>query len=89
MPRRLLPTLIFTCLCVGCPERHSSEPPRAQAAAVAVTADDMIDDDDPGLGDPAMREAPAAPLDVDHMSDEELETACFEGRQAACDSLGH
>jgi len=36
-----------------------------------------------------MGEAPAEPLDVDSMSDGDLQTACFEGRQAACDRLGH
>lgn len=30
-----------------------------------------------------------APLDVDAMSEDELESACFQGSQAACDRLGH
>ncbi len=93
MRRRLLLVLI---VCVGfsagCP-KSSVDPAearrQAEVAAVAVTADDPVDDDAPGVDDPTMGEAPAELLDVDGMSDDELQTACFQGSQAACDRLGH
>jgi len=86
--------VLFALALTGCPQRHdppASQRPAQQAAVTAAVADDdpVDDDPEPGLDDPGMGEAPAAPLDVDHMSDDELQTACFEGRQAACDQLGH
>jgi hypothetical protein len=89
MRHLLLPLLCAACFSFGCPEqRAGTDQTQAQTAAVAVTADETMDDE-PGVDDPTMGEAPAAPLDVDGMSDDELQTACFEGRQAACDRLGH
>jgi len=86
----LLVWVLAALVCTGCPERQAPDPHATQARAQEPTVvDETTPDDDPGDDDPATTEAPAPPLDVDHMSDEALQTACFEGRQAACDRLGH
>jgi len=58
----------------------------AQTAAVAATEDEAPEDD-PEVAEPTM--TPGPPLDLDHMSDDALQTACFQGSQAACDRVGH
>jgi len=56
-------------------------PPPAAAPSPEEPAEEPAEEEEPPVE--------AAPLDVDRMSRPELEAACFQGSQAACDLLGH
>ncbi len=90
MLARALVLLAFA-LC-ACNETRSPEAP-ATAHAAPTTPPAPVGQPEP---EPARDPAPEgdepedeAPLDVERMNEDELETACFEGSQAACDRLGH
>ncbi|MFW6051959.1 MAG: hypothetical protein ACODAU_12350 [Myxococcota bacterium] len=58
-------------------EPRSAEPEAAEAAEPAAPAP------------PEPPPEPPEPADLDEMTEGELEAACFEGQQRACDRLGH
>jgi hypothetical protein len=74
---------------VACAEREEA-PAAAPAAQVAPAAAELgvaDDEEEPVELDEA--EEPSEPVPVDEMDQPALEAACFEGRQEACDRLGH
>lgn len=81
----------------GCADSPApGEPPTTQAAGQATTEVDEqagteseLDEFGEESGDPSDILDDEPPLPVDEMDQPSLEEACFRGRQAACDLLGH
>ena len=73
MARVLCLCLVLTAAIWGCKDRNT-EP-------VSVTASESAS--------APVSETEPAPTPVSEMTEPELKQACFEGRQEACDLLGH
>lgn len=84
---RLLTALILSALALGCgaEERRAPEPADPSPAPITPAPEEI----EP-LEDEAEDEAEEADeMSVEDMNRAQLEAACYGGRQAACDLLGH
>ncbi len=61
----------------------------APGAAAGGAVDDLAADDEEELELGEGLDDEEEPIPLDQMDEAMLETACFEGRQDACDRLGH
>lgn len=82
----LLSMLAFACSEEPTPEATAPEPEVAEESPAEPEVEDEL------LDEPEPEEGPGHAYDeaeLDRMSEEELEAACFQGAHAACDRLGH
>lgn len=82
-------------LCLGCgaqesrEEAASPEPTEAPAGDVDTPEEQGEPDDEEALSDEEALPQAYGEAELDAMSEDELEAACFQGSHAACDRLGH
>lgn len=77
---------------LGCSDPESARSPSPTGTVGEARAEDEAPVDDEALPGEEEAEELAEPdplLDLDTMERSELEAACFQGSQAACDRLGH
>jgi len=84
--------LLLLMLAFACTEEPAT--PETPAPEPEVTAEIVPEEesDDELLDETESEEGPSHAYDeaeLDRMSEEELEAACFQGAHAACDRLGH
>lgn len=101
MVRRLAPALLSFALAAAACRDDGAEGDGGASAPDPATAEhdetrseseqapEEVTDPRPPEPPPAPPEPPSADRDVEEMTEAELEAACFDGLQAACDRLGH